>query len=103
SWVRNDSELPPIRRQTEWRRWIERGNDFLERGLRNNPDDAILWAVAGRHYVDPFTLPDPAKAEAAFARSIELGIERPHIHRAHLMARAAAGRDPEETRDRLES
>lgn len=103
SWTRNDSELPPIRRQTEWRRWIERGNDFLERGLRNNPDDAILWAVAGRHYLDPFTIPDPAKAEAAFARSIELGIGRPHIHRAHLLAMAAAGRNPSETRDRLDA
>src|SRR5690606_19856753 len=103
SWVRNDSDLPPIRRRTEWRRWIEKSNDFMERGLRNNPDDALLWAVAGAHYANPFTLPDDGKAEAAFARSIELGIDRPHIHRAHLMALARTGRDPVAARERLDA
>ncbi len=36
------SDLPPLRRKANWRACIHRGRDFLERGIRNNPDDPIL-------------------------------------------------------------
>ncbi len=102
SWVRNDSELPPLRRRAEWRAWIAKSHDFLERGARNNPNDPLLWAALGNLYSNPFTLPDDEKAEAAYARAIATGIDRPHIFRAHLMALARTGKDPERTRRLLD-
>ena len=36
------SELPPLRRKANWRACILRGREFLERGIRNNPNDPIL-------------------------------------------------------------
>jgi tetratricopeptide (TPR) repeat protein len=36
------SDLPPLRRKANWRACILRGREFLERGIRNNPNDPIL-------------------------------------------------------------
>lgn len=37
-----ESKLPPLRRKLGWRESILAGRKFLERGIRNNPDDPIL-------------------------------------------------------------
>jgi hypothetical protein len=47
------SELPPLRRKANWRACILRGRDFLERGIRNNPDDPILKHRLGTLLSDP--------------------------------------------------
>jgi hypothetical protein len=48
-----ESELPPLRRKANWRSSILRGRDFLERGIRNNPDDAVLKHRLGTLLSDP--------------------------------------------------
>lgn len=47
------SELPPLRRKANWRACILRGREFLERGIRNNPNDPILKHRLGTLYSDP--------------------------------------------------
>ena len=47
------SELPPLRRKANWRASILRGREFLERGIRNNPDDPILKHRLGTLLSDP--------------------------------------------------
>lgn len=46
------SELAPLRRKANWRASILRGREFLERGIRNNPKDAILKHRLGTLYSD---------------------------------------------------
>ncbi len=46
------SDLPPLRRKANWRASILRGRDFLERGIRNNPDDPILKHRLGTLFSD---------------------------------------------------
>lgn len=59
-----DSDLPALRRKLEWRASILRGRDFLERGIRNNPDDSVLKERLG------FLLSDANKI-AAFGEPAE--------------------------------
>ena len=68
-----DKELPPVRRRQLWRDAIRRGQDFLERGIRNNPDDWVLAHRLGRLLDDRNKLPDPAKAAQWFAYSAARG------------------------------
>ncbi len=58
SYYVNGSELPPMRRREAWRASILKGRAFLERGIRNNPDDWTLHADMG------FMLSDPNKFSA---------------------------------------
>ena len=56
SYYLNDSELPPLRRREAWRASILRGRAFLERGIRNNPDDWSLLANLGMLLSDPIQI-----------------------------------------------
>jgi tetratricopeptide (TPR) repeat protein len=47
SYYLNDSKLPPLRRREAWRSSIHKGRAFLERGIRNNPDDWSIHANLG--------------------------------------------------------
>jgi tetratricopeptide (TPR) repeat protein len=59
-----ESKLPALRRKVDWRASIIKGRDFLERGIRNNPDDPFLKQRLG------FLLSDPNKI-AAFGGAAE--------------------------------
>lgn len=48
-----ESDLPPLRRKALWKNYIVAGRDFLERGIRNNPDDAQLLERLGSLMADP--------------------------------------------------
>jgi hypothetical protein len=58
SYYLNESELPALRRKLGWRESILKGRDFLERGIRNNPEDPVLRERLG------FLLADPNKIAA---------------------------------------
>lgn len=58
SYYLHDSDLPPLRRQEAWRSSVVKGRAFLERGIRNNPDDWSLRASLG------FLLSDSNKFDA---------------------------------------
>ncbi len=42
-----ESDIPPLRRKLAWRESILKGKSFLERGIRNNPDDPKLCESLG--------------------------------------------------------
>ncbi len=80
SYYINDSKLPSLRRREEWRAAILRGRAFLERGIRNNPDDWSLLANLGAMLSDSnkflaFRDLDKTFAEAAdaYKRSADTG------------------------------
>jgi len=57
SYYMYDSTLAPVRRKEAWRTSILKGRSFLERGIRNNPDDWVLHADLGYLLSDPNKFP----------------------------------------------
>ncbi len=91
----NDSELPSLRRREAWRASILRGRAFLERGIRNNPDDWSLSASLGfllsdTNKFNAFRDPNEAFAAAAeaYRRSAATGTALPYVRRSELYALA---------------
>jgi hypothetical protein len=103
SYYLNDSTLPALRRREAWRASIARGRAFLERGIRNNPDDWSLHANLG------FLLSDLNKFSAfrdtdetflaaanAYHHAGESENAMPYVHRAELYSLArVAGKEKE--------
>ena len=71
SYYINDSKLPPLRRREAWRMSIHKGRAFLERGIRNNPDDWGLLASMGFLLSDSNKYPAFRDANASFAAAAE--------------------------------
>lgn len=93
----NDSKLPPLRRREAWRSSILQGRSFLERGIRNNPDDWSLLANLGFLLSDSNKFPafrDPDEtflaAAEAYRKSAETGKALGYVRRARLYALARA-------------
>jgi hypothetical protein len=89
SYYSNDSELPPLRRQEAWKASIRRGRAFLERGIRNNPDNWSLWSQLGFLLSDynkfgAFADSDATFLEAseAYRKAQETGKSPPYVGRA---------------------
>jgi hypothetical protein len=103
SYYLNDSELPPLRRKESWRSSIFAGRVFLERGIRNNPDDWSLLANLGFLLTDSNKFPAFRDADECFAvaadayrRAAETGKALGYVRRAHLYALArVSGRETE--------
>jgi tetratricopeptide (TPR) repeat protein len=83
-----DSELPPLRKKQAWRESIYRGREFLERGIRNNPDEWSLYASLGYLLSDSnkfmaFRDPDRtfAEASAAYSKAAATGNALPYVAR----------------------
>lgn len=97
AWYRHESGLPPLRARAEARRWVEKGREFFERGIRNNPDDWRLAAALGNLCSDPYRFPDDSRAAAAYARAIATGRAPLYVQRASLIADSRAAEDPAKT------
>ncbi len=90
-----DAEIPPLRRKLAWRESILKGRAFLERGIRNNPDDAQLKERLGvllsdSNKIAAFQSPGEAYEEAyeAFMSAVETGNARGYAKRAALYSLA---------------
>lgn len=70
--MRHDRSLPndAVRRKLE-REYLALGKDFLERGIRNNPDHALLYESLGRIYREKYRDHDAA------SRAFDLAALRP--------------------------
>lgn len=98
-----DSKLPALRRREAWRSAIYRGRAFLERGIRNNPDDWKLLDRLGYLLSDSNKFPafrDPDKTFAAAAdayrRAADTGKAPAFVRRAELYSLArVAGKERE--------
>lgn len=103
SYYLNDSELPPLRRREAWRSSIYNGRAFLERGIRNNPDDWSLYANLGFLLSDSNKFPayrDPnecfAAAAEAYGRAAATGKALGYVKRAQFYSLArVAGKEKE--------
>ncbi|MES2658434.1 MAG: hypothetical protein V4689_07435 [Verrucomicrobiota bacterium] len=101
SYYINDSKLSPLRRKEAWRASVLRGRTFLERGIRNNPDDWNLWAKLGFLLSDTNkfqAFPDPdktfAEAAEAYRHAGETGNALDYVKRFEFYALArVAGRE----------
>lgn len=71
SYYINDSKLPPLRRREAWRMSILKGRVFLERGIRNNPDDWSMLASYGFLLSDSNKYPAFRDKNASFAAAAE--------------------------------
>lgn len=85
---RNDIGLPDLRARAEWENWIRKGASFLEEGVRQNPDNSLLWSRLGWLYVDPNKIRDYDRAAEAFGQAVEAGNALPYIRRFQAMAMA---------------
>lgn len=71
SYYINDSKLPPLRRREAWRTSILKGRAFLERGIRNNPDDWSMLASLGFLLSDSNKHPAFRDKNATFAAAAD--------------------------------
>lgn len=71
SYYLNETEMAPLRRREAWRSSVEWGRDFLERGIRNNPDDWRLKMQLGMLLVDSNKFPAFADQEQVFLDAAE--------------------------------
>lgn len=67
SYYLNDSKLPALRRREAWRAAIFRGRAFIERGIRNNPNDGKLLDRLGFLLADANKFPAFRDPNASFA------------------------------------
>ncbi len=95
SFYLNDSELPPLRRKQAWRNSILRGRDFLERGIRNNPESWNLQAYLGFILSDANkfpAFPDPDEtflaAAEAYGKAADTGGAPDYVRRQQFYALA---------------
>ena len=71
SYYMNDSKLPALRRREAWRSSIVKGRSFLERGIRNSPDDWSLYASLGSLLADSNKFAAFRDSDATFAAAAE--------------------------------
>ncbi len=71
SYYLNDSKMSSLRRREAWRSSIVKGRSFLERGIRNNPDDWSLYANLGFMLSDSNKFPAFRDVNETFAASAE--------------------------------
>ncbi len=62
-----------LEQREEFRNYIRKGRQFLEKGVQANPDSYFLYSALGNMYSDIYRLPDFEKAAAAYHRAVELG------------------------------
>lgn len=91
----SDSSKPLYLRKDEWRTWIHKGRAFLERGIRNNPDDGVLYSDLGFMLTDANKFPafrdlDQCFLDAAeaYQKAEESGRALDYVKRARLYALA---------------
>ena len=93
SYYLNDSKMPALRRREAWRSSILKGRAFLERGIRNNPDDWSLQANLGFLLSDTNKFPafrdaneTFAAAAEAYRKSADTGKALSYVRRAQFYA-----------------
>ncbi len=106
SYYQHDETLPPLRAAALRRSYIRKGREFIERGIRNLPDDPNLPRYLGALLADSSknrAFGDPARAysDAADAYALAAAHEDalPYVRRAQFLALARA---PERHQEALE-
>lgn len=85
-----ESEISPLRRKLAWRDYIKAGRSFLERGIRNNPDDPILYERLGYLLADPNKIAAFGEHGKAYEESYESHMKAVATGQARSYAKRAA-------------
>jgi hypothetical protein len=103
-----ESQLPPLRRKLLWKSYILAGRDFLERGVRNNPDHPMLherlgFLLADSNKVMAFGDPETAYEASyeAYKAAADTGLARSFTKRAALYSLVRVPRRENEALDLL--
>lgn len=70
---REREELPAARREALHKQYIQKGRDFLDRGIQNNPQDWTLYSSKGRNYAHKDKFPNFAVAADAYRLAWQTG------------------------------
>ncbi len=85
-----DSKLPALRRKYAWRDSIFLGRDFLNKGLRNNPDSVVLRERLGFLYADPNKMAAFGSPTEAFEKSYDAYMEALKTGKARSLTKRMA-------------
>ncbi|MFK7849531.1 MAG: hypothetical protein AB8D78_01015 [Akkermansiaceae bacterium] len=100
-----ESDQSPLRRKLAWKESILYGRDFLERGIRNNPDDHILRERLGALLADSNRIAAFGEPSEAYEQAYEVFMEAVKTGNARQYAKRAAlyslGRVPGREADAL--
>ena len=67
-----NKRLSPMERREGFRKYIQKGRRFLEKGINANPDSWYLQSLLGNMYSDTYRQPDFEKAAEAYRKAREL-------------------------------
>lgn len=84
AFYKNDEDLRPARREIMERRYIEKGRNMLERGLRLNPDNRGLKLDMIRLLTDPYKPQDFPEAARLIDEVIAMGDATPLVERRRV-------------------
>lgn len=62
-----------MERREGFRKYIQKGRRFLEKGINANPDSWYLQSLLGNMYSDTYRQPDFEKAAEAYRKARDLG------------------------------
>jgi hypothetical protein len=85
-YFQQDESVPPLRRRELWRAWVLKGRAFLERGVRNNPENPQLRLELGSLLTDPLKIPAFGDRAATFSAAADAYRAAADTGRAGLFA-----------------
>lgn len=68
----DNKRLSPLERREGFRKYIQKGRDFLQKGIKANPGNWYLYSLLGNMYSDTYRHPDFEKAAEAYRKAREL-------------------------------
>jgi hypothetical protein len=83
AFYKEEQSLSPLRRQELWRTYVRKGRSFLERGIRNNPDNWQLPLELGALLTDPnktAAFGDRSATFTAAAKAYEAAVGRTGLY-----------------------
>ena len=69
----DNKRLSPLERREGFRKYIQKGRDFLQKGIKANPGSWYLYSLLGNMYSDTYRQPDFEKAAEVYRKARELG------------------------------
>ena len=69
----DNKRLSPMERREGFRKYIQKGRSFLEKGISANPNSWYLQSLLGNMYSDTYRQPDFEKAAEAYRKAREQG------------------------------
>lgn len=69
----DNKRFSPLERREGFRKYIQKGRDFLQKGIQANPGNWYLYSLLGNMLSDTYRQPDFEKSAEAYRKARELG------------------------------